>query len=202
MRTLFAGLLVLLILTAVPLTSIAEDLPFIVHGNLGFGKMLEDNAPGGSVGLGVGVIYPIADMPIAIGGDLGFLLLGKESESYTDPFTGATATAETKISAIPITGQAYLWFPAGEQATVYGDAGMGLYHMRWSASAKASYGGNTVSTSASDSETDFGINGGGGFKFSPADFPISFGADGKIHIVLTDVESTTVLTLMARVYFP
>jgi len=192
MRTILAGLTaVLFVFLLLPTASNAEQLPFLLHGNLGFGKMLEDGAPDGGIGLGAGIIYPLQDSQIAIGGDLGWQMLGSEEGSY-----GYGVTADLSLSTIPITGQVYYFFPPGETVGFYADAGLGFYSLRSSIDISGVAGG-----SSSDSETEFGINGGAGARFGDPDAKITFGVDLKYHVVMTEGESTDIITVYGRIFF-
>lgn len=190
---------VLALLALLPSESTADQLPFLLHGSLGYGKMFEDSAPDGGIGFGVGIIYPLQDLPIAVGADLGYQMFGKEERSFSVP--GATAKAEAKMSSIPITGRAYYMFPSGDNLNLYGVAGLGFYNMRWSADATASAEGFSFAISESGSETEFGLNGGLGARFGDPDAQLTFGFELKYHMVMTEGKNTNVITAHGRVFF-
>ena len=190
---------VLVALLIVPAVAGADQLPFLLHGSLGFGKMLEDNAPSGGIGLGAGIIYPLEGSQIAIGGDIGFQMLGSSDETYMD--YGGTVKATYKTSTIPITAQAYYMFPYTETLTFYGDVGLGLYSVRGTADVEVSAGGYSVSSSTTSSDTKLGLNGGVGARFGDPNAQISFGADLKYHVIMTDVENTDVITIYGRIFY-
>lgn len=200
MRTKLAWLVIAcLLLAAGAGTASADRLPFWLYGNLGYGKMLEDGAPDGGIGFGAGILYPLQDLPIALGGELGYVMLGSEEESF-DEF-GVSGKIEASFSTIPITGQAYYLIPSGDALNLYGTAGLGLYNLRWKVEASGAFDDFGTSFSESDSETKFGINFGAGTRFGQSDRPMNFGFDIRYHIVMTEEESTNVLTLMGRLYY-
>ena len=121
-------------------------------------------------------------------------MLGSKEESYSD--FGATGTMDLSMSTIPITGQAYYFFPSGDNLSFYGDVGAGFYSMRSSVDVTGVAGG-----SSSDSEMEFGINGGAGARFGDPDAQITFGVDVKYHVVMTEGESTDIITAYGRIFF-
>lgn len=165
----------------------AEGLSF--YGGAGFSKVLNDGAPDGSIGITGGVMFPLSSVEnLSIGGELGYLMLGKVEES-----SGFFGDLEVTWSMIPITGQVWYEVPTAGSVTPLLTGGAGFYMTR----VKVEFMG----MSESDSETDFGINFGGGLKFGDPDASMKFGADARFHLVMTEEESTKLLTLMARVFF-
>lgn len=152
-------------------------------GELGFAKLMEDGAPGGSIGFGGGIIYPLPNRPFAVGGEVAYLLLGSESN--------------IDFSEIQITGQGYYMFPEQPSMQPYLEAGAGFYNSRSSGEIEIP---GLPSVDVDESETDLGINFGGGIKFGKADSKVKFGADGKWHVIFAD-DSANMITLMARAFF-
>lgn len=184
MRRLFAALVTTVLAAALATPALAAG-PLHVYSGLGFGKVLEDGAPGGGLGINVGLIYQLATSPIGIGAEASYVMLGKE-----DVLGG-----EVKTSTIPVTAQLYYMFPSSSGTSAYIDAGGGFY------STEAKFEANVGGQEADASETDAGINFGGGVKFGSATSTIKFGVDGKYHIIMTEDESTNMITLFARVFF-
>ncbi len=172
----------------------AQDLSF--YGGLGFAKVLNDGGPDGSLGITAGVMYPLSGAEgLSIGGETGYLMLGKIEETVC--FFGDCYGFESTWSMIPITGQVWYEVPTAGSVTPMLTGGLGLYMLRWNVEVDA----GDLSDSDSDSETDLGINFGGGLKFGDPDAGIKFGADARFHLIMTEEESTKLLTVMARVFF-
>ena len=86
-------------------------------GEVGFAKMMEDGAPGGSIGFGVGMTVPLPFGEAFTGGpEIDYLILGEEGD-----FSWAV---------IPVTGQAYYTFPTSGAVSPYATAGLGFYNTR------------------------------------------------------------------------
>lgn len=193
-------LLAVLALAAVVPTQAAAELPFTIYGGAGFGKWMEDGAPDGGIGIGAGIIYPFENSPFAIGGELGYQMLGSYDYSYSGAV--ADASAEVKFSAIPVTAQGYYMIPVQGSVAPYVDLGLGFYSMRWKYDFEAGVEGlGSIGLDDTQSETDLGINLGGGLMFGEPDAKLRFGADLKYHIVMTENESTSIITAFGRVYF-
>ncbi len=192
-------LLAFLMLAAYLPTPAAAELPFTIYGGAGFGKAMNDGAPGGGLGLGGGIVYQFENSPFAIGGDLGYIMLGKEDWGGT--FGGAEASAEITWSAIPFTAQGYYMIPVSGSVAPYLEAGAGFYNTRAKWKYSASYEGISIGQDETDSSTDMGINLGGGLKFGNPDAKMRFGADARYHIIMTEGESTGMVTVFGRVYF-
>ncbi|MBM3286400.1 MAG: porin family protein [Candidatus Eisenbacteria bacterium] len=202
-RVLMVGAMLLGVLA---LGASAQDKPLTFHVGAGYAKLLEDDAPGGSIGLTGGVIYNLEKPEgFAIGGEAGYLMLGKEEEEYNDDEFDVSVKSEAKLSVIPITAQGYYMVPMDGSLAPFLTLGLGFYNVRASVKVEVDSGNPVIddmlSIDDSDSETKLGMNFGGGLKFGAADARVRFGADARYHIVMTDVENTDVLTLMGRVYF-
>lgn len=182
-----AAVLAVLILTAGG--AAAQEKPLYFYGGLGYAKALNDGAPGGSIGFHGGLIYRMQNSPLAIGGEVGYLMLGKEEEG----------DFEATWSTIPITGQVYYVIPTEGTMMPFLTGGLGFYNTK----VEADYTGplGDLFPSVETSNTDLGINLGAGFKMGSPDSAVQFGADGRFHIIMTEDESTNVVTLMGRVYF-
>jgi len=187
-------LLAVLGLAAILPMSAAAELPFTIYGGAGFGKWMEDNAPDGGVGFGAGIIYPFQNSPFAIGADLGYQMLG----SYDGVYGLVDEVAEIKLSVIPVTAQGYYMIPVSGSVAPYLGAGVGFYNMR----TKVEYKVDLPLLQEFDdtySSTDMGINLGGGLKFGGADSKMKFGADARFHIIMTEDESTNLVTVFGRI---
>lgn len=197
MHKLYVLLAVLALAALLPTPSAAE-LPFTIYGQVGYGKIMEDNAPDGGIGFGGGIIYPFANSPFAVGAELGYDMLGKES------FEGimGVGSGEWTFSTIPVTAQAYYIIPTSGSVGGYLDAGAGFYNFRVKTKAEADLGEfGDYSIDETNSETDLGVNLGGGLKFGGADSNMKFGADAKFHIIMTEGESTNMVTVFGRIFF-
>lgn len=157
-------------------TAAAQDRPLMLTVHAGFAKLLEDNAPSGSFGVGGGIAYVLQSMPnVAIGAEASYLILG--SDEGLD------------WSAIPVTAQIMYFFRSSGPTTVpFMDAGVGLYNLR------VKYADDT------ESENKAGINFGGGLKLSTGG-RMAFGAEARYHVVFTENESTNMLTVMGKLFF-
>ena len=198
MRKIYVLLGVLALAAFLPTPSHAE-LPFTIYGQAGFGKIMEDGAPDGGIGFGAGIIYPFANSPFAIGAELGYDMLGKFDESIS--VGQASASAEVTSSVIPVTAQAYYMIPTSGSVGGYLDAGAGFYNVRAKWEYKAEYAGFEIGDSETDSSTEMGINLGGGLKFGAPEKSMKFGVDAKFHIIMTEGESTNMVTAFGRIYF-
>lgn len=199
MRGMFSVFVALACVALLPGQAVSAASPFTIYGGLGYGKIMEDNAPDGSVGFSGGVIYQPQNLPVAFGGEIGYLMLGKNEISYYEK--GVEASAALKWSTIPITGQLYYMVPTSGSVVPFVDVGGGFYNLRAKAEASADTEYGDFSVSGSDSETKFGINFGGGLQFGNPESRFSFGADARYHVIMTDVENTNLLTLFGRVYY-
>ncbi len=194
--------LVSVVLMAFVVSTASAKLPFTVFGEVGFGKLMEDGAPGGSVGFGAGLIYKVPSTPVlGIGADLGYVMLGKDSES-AEFGGGVGGSIEAKWSVIPVTAQVYYLFPSKSSMGGYLDGGAGFYNTRVKVSGTADLGGfGSYSVDDTSSDTNFGVNFGGGLKFGQADKKMAFGVDGKFHVIMTEGNSTNMLTVFGRLFF-
>jgi hypothetical protein len=196
------ALVTLLMLASLALPAVAgaaEKPQFFVGA--GYGKWIETGAPGGSVGFEGGVLFKVHPQ-IAVGGELGYQMLGKNS--VTENFEGYYATAESKYSLIPVTGQVYWMIPVQGTMQPMLTFGLGLYNFRWSGSVTSNVPfsqGLLGGFGASDSETKAGFNFGGGLKFGDPNAKMRYGVNAKYHIVSTEGKSTNVIQIMGRVYF-
>jgi hypothetical protein len=199
MRRVPVALLVVLALLCLPVTASAQEKPYLIHAGLGFAKVLNDGAPDGSIGLEAGMIYRIPSSPrVGIGAEIGYLMLG--SISVTGYYGNIAYEEEHKWSSTPVTGEIY-FFPQLKGPTPVLSAGLGLYPIKVKADAAASAGGYSATASASDTSTDLGLNLGGGFLFGTSRNSMRFGIDARYHMIMTDIESTNLITAMGRIYF-
>jgi hypothetical protein len=164
------------------------------YAGAGYAKWLEDGAPDGGLAVGGGLIYELADMPLAIGGEVQYLMLG--SVEGTTPVTGGTATLKVTTSTIPITGQVYYMTPAGETSDFYGTAGFGVYMMR----AKMELTAPGISQESTGDETEMGMNVGGGMIFGDDTASMKFGFDAKFHLIFAD-ETTNMISAVGKILF-
>lgn len=164
--------------------------PLCFHGGLGFGKMMEDGAPGGSVGFGLGLIYQKPASTWGFGLDTGYLMLG--STELTGQGAAGDETWDMSFNVLPVTTQIYKQFGNPQSTRFYVDGGLGLYNVSSSIDIP---GGS----SDSESNTDFGLNGGLGARFGSPDAKLTFGLDMKYHNVMSD-ESLGLFTALGRLY--
>ena len=199
MRSIPIVLLVVLALVLPPATASAAEKPYLVHFGVGFSKALTDGAPGGSVGLQAGLIYRLQQTPqVGIGGEIGYMMLGSNTNTVYDGVISAEETA--KWSTVPITGQIY-YFVHPSMSTPFLTAGLGMYQFRLNYDASASGFGNSYAISADVSETDFGLNVGAGMLFGTSRNQIRFGADARLHMIMTEGDATNVIAILGRLYF-
>ena len=191
-----------LVVLAVGSASIASaKLPFLVYGQVGYGKLMEDNAPNGSIGFGGGIIYKVPSKPVVgLGAEVSYVMVGKEDETVGDG--EVSVTGEVSLAVIPITGQVYYFMPTEGTTDPYVTGGFGVYMSRAKVKVSANLGQfGSYSTEETDSSSDFGFNLGGGVKFGKDDAKLGFGADARYHVIMTDNDSTSMITLFGRVYF-
>ncbi|RPH56489.1 MAG: porin family protein [Acidobacteria bacterium] len=168
----------------------AQEKPLTLYGGLGYAKSMNDDAPGGSIGIQGGMIYRLQDKPFALGGEFGYLMLGSDDVDGGLFFPDSEVT----LSTIPLTGQAYFLIPS-EGMAPYLTGGLGFYVTKYDIDFEES---DTFDTD--DSNTDLGINLGGGLMFGDPSQSVRFGADARLHIIMTEDESTNVIALMARIF--
>jgi hypothetical protein len=199
MRHLLVALLVILVLLSLPVAASAQEKPYLIHAGIGYCKVLNDGAPGGSVGLEAGMIYRIPSSPkVGIGAEIGYLMLG--SVTYSEQYFGDYATLTGKWSSIPVMAQLY-YFPQLRGPGPVLTAGLGLYPIKITVDAEAGVGGYYGAATTTTTNTDFGLNFGGGFLFGTSRNSMRFGIDARFHLIMTDVESTNLITAMGRIYF-
>jgi hypothetical protein len=200
MRHLPLVLLVVAALLSQPAIASAQEKPYLIHAGVGFAKALNDGAPGGSVGLEAGMIYRIPSSPrVGIGAEIGYLMLGSATNTLYDAL-GNYYTQTAKWSSIPVMAQLY-FFPQLKGPTPVLTAGLGLYPIKLNYSEEAAIGAAYGQYATDVTTTDLGLNFGGGFLFGTSRSPMRFGLDARFHLIMTDVESTNLITAMGRIYF-
>ena len=189
----FAALAMLLLCVSIG----QAETPLTFYGGLGYGKILNDGAPDGSIGLTGGVMFPLSSVEnLSIGGELGYLMLGKVDERECDMF-GNCYEGEMTWSLIPITGQVWYAVPTEGNMTPLLTGGLGFYMSRVKAEINTPFGSGDDTTS----ETDLGLNFGGGLKFGDPEASIQFGGDARFHLVMTEGDSLKVIAIMAKIFF-
>jgi hypothetical protein len=176
----------------------------MVFGGLGYGKLVEQDEPEGSVGFSGGFIVPLGTSSAAIGLEGHYIILGENERTWR--FNNDTiGRAEVKRSSIPITAQLYYFIPRGGGAGAYLDAGAGVYYTRTNAKGTLiDDDGNdaAIVREQADTETDAGVNVGGGLRFGGAeDGSIGLGIDAKYHIIFQDERETDMVSLFGRIFF-
>jgi hypothetical protein len=200
MRHLPLVLLVLVALLSQPVAASAQEKPYLVHAGVGFAKALNDGAPGGSLGLEAGMIYRIPSSPrVGIGVEIGYLMLGSATNTIYDN-SGNYYTETAKWPSIPVMADIY-YFPQLKGPTPVLTAGLGLYSIKLSYSEEAAIGADFGQYATDITNTDLGLNFGGGFLFGTSRSPMRFGFDARFHLIMTEVESTNLITAMGRIYF-
>ena len=200
MRHLPFVLLVVVALLSQPVTAVAQEKPYLIHAGLGYAKALNDGAPGGSIGLEAGMIYRIPSSPrVGIGAEIGYLMLGSITNSLYDGY-GSYYNETAKWSSIPVMAQIY-YFPQLKGPTPVLTVGLGLYPIKLNYSEEAGVGTAYGQYATDATKTDLGLNFGGGFLFGTSRSSMRFGIDARFHLVMTDVESTNLITAMGRIYF-
>lgn len=178
MRTSFLAALTALALVAF-LVPTAAASPVAWYSGIGYGKVMNDGAPDGSIGFGVGLVYQFNNSNWGLNCEAAYQNLGS-----TD-----TGAGEMTMSSIPITVNLNHTFPSTGTTSFYLGAGTGFYNT------------SVEVGDFDDSNTDLGINFGGGLKFGSATSNLKFGVDTKYHVIMTEDESTKLLSLFGRIYF-
>jgi opacity protein-like surface antigen len=160
---------------------------------IGYSKMTEDGAPGGSIGGHAG-LYAAVHSVIGIGAEAGYHSLGSEEVAVVG------GTQKTSASTLRFTGNVIARGVAGA-VRPFAVGGLGVYPLR--ASTEGPLG------DASDTESKFGFNLGGGLMFQPPTAPVGFGAEARWHSIMDGVvDSVTgeqsaldMLTIQAGIFF-
>jgi hypothetical protein len=196
--TLIALSMVIALAAPAAADSMSNQKPLCFHGSLGYGKMMEDNAPGGSVGLGLGLLYQKQNSSWGFGLDAGYIMLGTNEESFSGASGDISADIDTNV--IPVTGQIYKYFTSGQSNRFYLDGGCGFYNVDTNVDI-TSGGSQAGSISGSGSDTNFGFNGGLGARFGSPTARTGFGLDMKYHNVMADSQDLGLFTALGRFYF-
>jgi hypothetical protein len=178
MRTSILAALTALALVA-SIVPTAAAAPITWFSELGYGKITNNGAPDGSIGFGVGLMYQFPTSNWGLGAEACYQNLGSVE----------AGTEEASFSTIPVTVQLNHMFPSAGTTSLYLGAGTGFY---------------STSVEVGDvdaSNTDLGLNFGGGLKFGSATSTLKFGVDGKYHIIMTEGESTNMISLFGRIFF-
>jgi len=130
----------------------------------GYGKMMEDGGPDGSFAFR-GNAFMMMDPVIGLGAELGYTWLGTQP---VDPLVPALGDLDQSVYHITANIRA-----RGMTGSIrpYGIGGLGLYGLH------ASAGG------ASDTQTKFGFNLGGGIMHRFADSSTGLGIEARWHMV-------------------
>jgi hypothetical protein len=170
-----------------------------IFASVGLAKLLQDGAPDGSAGFGLGGIYRPPASPLGFGAEIGLLLLGSVNRTAT--FSAGNQFAEVSLRTVPITAQVYYHFPPGAPTQGYAIAGAGVYATTTRASAQVLQPDESTYGTTQETVTDFGFNVGGGVAFGTHETGLTYGADARIHFIQGDGGSDNVLTVAARVFF-
>ena len=161
--TLRMGWIVAAVCVAGSLSAAAAKAdPMTWSGSLyaGYAKMMEDGAPSGSLGFR-GNMFAMVDPVIGIGAELGYSWLGNTDLGTLGELKQSVYHATANIRARGVTGA----------MRPYAIGGLGMYGLH------ASLG------SASDTETKFGFNLGGGIQHRFTDSSTSLGVEARWHMV-------------------
>ena len=166
----------------------------------GLSAILEEGGPGGSWGV-VGEVLGFPGSTAGLGVSAGFLNLGTRERMrlpFIMPLTGAPdpggtseggTYADVKWSAVPITAQIAIGFPAPSSVFPYLGAGMGPYLLR-----------NEIVDREDLTAWKVGFNLGGGVK-TPARDDLALGIDVKWRRVIMEPEALDMLTVFGTVSF-
>lgn len=198
MRGTFTFLMVFVGLAQLPQPALPASLPFLTHADIGYGRCLDDDAPGGAIGGAIGIIRLLDHRPVGLGLDLGYVNLGTESHTHRLP-GGRTDTRNERWFIAPVTGQAYWFLPTAEKARFYLDAGLGYYDVARADLERQS--GNPSLPEDPKSEGVLGMNGGVGWMSDRPQATFAYGFDLKVHTAWTEGESTEIVALFGRIYF-
>ncbi len=170
----------------------AEIMGWTKSVQLGYSKMTEDGAPGGSIGGHAG-LYAALHSVIHVGAEVGYHSLGSEEIAVPG------GTQKTSFSTWRFTGDI---MARGVTGTVrpYGVGGLGIYPLRGATEGPLG--------DASNTETKFGFHLGGGLMFQPPTSPVGFGAEARWHSVMNGTIDSSgnesaldMVTLQAGIFF-
>ena len=171
----------------------------VMFANVGFAKLLEDGAPSGSVGLGIGVTYQPAASSFGYGAEISYLNLGTVNQTVR--FTAGEAYAEVSVRVVPVTAQISYRLPRSRTLQPYVNAGAGIYATTTKQSAQALNPDDSTFGTRQDTVTDAGMNVGGGVAFGRRETGLTIGFDSKLHVIFSDGGSSTIVTFGARIFF-
>jgi hypothetical protein len=182
-----AGALLIAATTHAQGTSGSSERPFKLGGALGATVPLGDFGDGVDLGFHLGglIEYKPSAVPVNLRGEITYHRLGLKS----DFFSGAGGFDDVDGNASMLNFVGNVLFPFGDAASTarpYVIGGLGVYRIKYSGDLP---GGNTLSRS----DTDFGINIGGGFTFNLSGFETF--VEARFHSVFTEDSNTNFLPL-------
>lgn len=131
------------------------------------------------------------NFPTAFRGEIGYHAFGSSEFRFED------TRAESKASMIPIVANVVYVLPSQSTTRFHLMGGLGLYITNWDVEGSipefGSFGG-------SDSETDFGINLGGGVSF-PLGQRIDVVVEARFHSAFTEGENSNFIPLSIGLRF-
>lgn len=134
--------------------------------------------------------YRLNNFPATLRGELGYHSFGSTRVS------GGGFSSESSVSMIPITVSAVYVLPSETQRRFHLMGGLGLY--RTSVDFEFSDGSGSVS--GDDSNTDFGINIGGGVSF-PLGERIDVVGEARFHSIFTEGSSSNMIPISIGLRF-
>jgi hypothetical protein len=169
-------------------TSGSSGRPFKLGGALGATIPLGDFGDGVDLGFHLGglIEYKPQSVPVNLRGEITYHRLGLKSDFFAGG-TGGFDNVDGNASMINFLGNVLIPFgDAAATARPYAIGGLGVYRVKYSGDVP---GGNTLSRS----NTDFGINVGGGFTFNLSGFETF--VEARFHSVFSENKNTNFLPI-------
>lgn len=165
-------------------SAMAKDMSWSIYG--GMSNPTGETSPDAGFGVRANGFY-MATPVIGVGAEVGYHKFGTMDLDFGGGVTGE------------LSSNVWQFTPAvkaqGVTGTVrpYGIGGLGMYNMK----GTLSY--SDATPEESESNTDFGFNLGAGAEFGTG--PTTFGVEARWHSIMTEVESTDMLSFMGGINF-
>ena len=171
------------------------------YAGAGFAASINDDLPGGSIGLQGGMFYRLNRMPaLAVGGEIDWMRLGSGTQAL-DFGAAGTINQDVSLTAVPITLQAYALVPVKGKTQPIVTVGLGIYTVKTDFETQGHAAGLGIEPKYSESETKPGLNFGGGLKLEPENSGLRLGFDARFHLVHASGQTLNILAILGRVYF-
>jgi hypothetical protein len=159
----------------------------------GYAVMLDEGAPGGSVGGTMHLYFPVRP-GVAAGFDLGYQRYGEVDSTFADGGSGASVQGTRTYSSWQTTAGLMLHHPRGHWRP-YGVLGAGAYGYRIADEAEG--------FSSVDQTPRFGVNAGGGLRWVGGHGPWGVGLEARWHGIFEALDGRNVnaVTVLAGVSY-